>query len=56
MYDSRLFVCTCVGFGKPISKETLIATTTGTIKRMMSDKSFGFIAESDGTESLSRQW
>ena len=36
-------------------KETLMATMTGTIKRMISDKGFGFIAAGDGTEYFFHQ-
>jgi CspA family cold shock protein len=39
----------------PISKETLMATMTGTIKRMINDKGFGFIAAGDGTEYFFHQ-
>jgi cold shock protein len=43
------------GHGTPISKETLMATMTGTIKRMINDKGFGFIAAGDGTEYFFHQ-
>jgi CspA family cold shock protein len=43
------------GHWKPISKETLMATMTGTIKRMINDKGFGFIAAGDGTEYFFHQ-
>ena len=43
------------GLGEPISKETLMATMTGTIKRMINDKGFGFIAAGDGTEYFFHQ-
>ena len=38
------------GHGTPISKETLMATMTGTIKRMINDKGFGFIRDESGVE------
>ena len=40
---------------QPISKETRMATMTGTIKRMINDKGFGFIAAGDGTEYFFHQ-
>jgi CspA family cold shock protein len=43
------------GLGAHFRKETLMATMTGTIKRMVSDKGFGFIAAGDGTEYFFHQ-
>ena len=43
------------GSGAHFRKETLMATMTGTIKRMVSDKGFGFIAAGDGTEYFFHQ-
>jgi CspA family cold shock protein len=43
------------GAGAHFRKETLMATMTGTIKRMVSDKGFGFIAAGDGTEYFFHQ-
>ena len=54
VYDLRGIAHT-YGVGDPPSKETLMATTTGTIKRIVSDKGFGFIAAGDGTEYFFHQ-
>ena len=43
------------GSGAHFSKRDAMATMTGTIKRMVSDKGFGFIAAGDGTEYFFHQ-
>jgi CspA family cold shock protein len=43
------------GHGKPIFERDAMATMTGTIKRMINDKGFGFIAAGDGTEYFFHQ-
>jgi CspA family cold shock protein len=40
---------------EPTSKRDAMATMTGTIKRMVNDKGFGFIAAGDGTEYFFHQ-
>jgi len=52
---SKGFARVLTGSGAHFSKETLMATMTGTIKRMVSDKGFGFIAVGDGTEYFFHQ-
>ena len=49
------FVRLSRGWEAHFRKETLMATMTGTIKRMVSDKGFGFIAAGDGTEYFFHQ-
>lgn len=48
-------IYTTTGLGAHFRKETLMATMTGTIKRMVTDKGFGFIAAGDGTEYFFHQ-
>jgi CspA family cold shock protein len=43
------------GFGKRASRRHDMATSNGTIKRLVRDKGFGFIAASDGNEYFFHQ-
>jgi CspA family cold shock protein len=52
---SKVFALIFRGPEAHYRKETLMATMTGTIKRMVSDKGFGFIAAGDGTEYFFHQ-
>jgi CspA family cold shock protein len=55
VYDLHGIRACIDGLGSPLSKETLMATMTGTIKRIVGDKGFGFIAAGDGTEYFFHQ-
>ncbi len=55
MYDLQGVRAYIKGSEAHFRKETLMATMTGTIKRMVSDKGFGFIAAGGDTEYFFHQ-